>query len=113
VYLLLHQHITNAGRRTAKGSYQLLRDDLETDTSGLLALWLPGLEPNQEHGEWLKTRFDQRLWLAVELHRGPDDAQRLEQLLGLARQLEIPAVASGDVHMHARGRPALQATLAA
>lgn len=112
-YQRLCQLITNARRRTEKGSYQLLRDDLETDTSGLLALWLPGPEPDQQHGEWLRNRFDQRLWLAVELHHGPDDAQRLEQLLGLARQLEIPAVASGDVHMHARGRRALQDTLTA
>mgnify|MGYP001267545811 CR=1 FL=1 len=112
-YQRLCQLITNARRRTEKGSYQLLRDDLETDTSGLLALWLPEPEPDPQHGEWLKTRFDQRLWLAVELHHGPDDAQRLEQLLGLARQLEIPAVASGDVHMHARGRRALQDTLTA
>src|SRR5690606_11305535 len=112
-YQRLCQLITNARRRAEKGSYQLLRDNLETDTSGLLALWLPEPEPDPQHGEWLRTRFDQRLWLAVELHRGPDDAQRLEQLLGLARQLEIPAVASGDVHMHARGRRALQDTLTA
>src|SRR5690554_2091988 len=69
-YQRLCQLITNARRSTEKGSYQLLRDDLETDTSGLLALWLPGPEPDQQHGEWLRTRFDQRLWLAVELHHG-------------------------------------------
>src|SRR5690606_38738118 len=57
-YQRLCQLITNARRRADKGSYQLLRDDLETDTSGLLALWLPGLEPDPQHGEWLRTRFD-------------------------------------------------------
>lgn len=49
----------------------------------------------------------------MELHRGPDDAQRLKQLLELAETLNIPAVAAGDVHMHARGRRALQDTITA
>src|SRR5690554_2306209 len=97
-YQRLCQLITNARRRTEKGSYQLLRDDLETDTCGLLALWLPEPELDPQHGEWLKACFDQRLWLAVELHQGPDDPRRLDQLLQLADQLAIPPVASGDVH---------------
>ena len=38
----------------------------------------------------------------MELHRAADDAGRLAAALALARASGLPAVASGDVHMHAR-----------
>jgi len=44
----------------------------------------------------------------VHLHRGSDDTLRLERLRGLAARVGIRAVACGDVHMHVRGRRALQ-----
>src|SRR5690554_2403710 len=85
--------------------------------SGLCVLWVPNEMPDHgrecEEGSWLRDCFPQRLWLAVELDRGPNDAQRLAYLLDIARELAIPAVAAGDVHMHARGRRALQDTLTA
>lgn len=112
-YQRLCQLITRARRRAEKGSYLLRREDLAGDTEGLLALWLPRAAGYPEEGEWLKGHFPQRLWLAIELHCGPDDARRLAQLQQLAAELVIPAVASGDVHMHARGRRALQDTLTA
>ena len=112
-----YQHLcsllTRARRRAKKGDYQLLAEDLDETTDGLLALWLPDDDQNEAHGRWLAERFTQRLWLAVELHRGPDDARRLDQLQGLAARLGLPCVASGDVHMHARGRRALQDTITA
>jgi error-prone DNA polymerase len=49
----------------------------------------------------------------VALHSGADDARRLTQLRQLATDLQLPLVAVGDVHMHARGRRALQDTLTA
>ncbi|MDT4787615.1 Error-prone DNA polymerase [compost metagenome] len=104
-YQNLCRLITQARRRADKGSYRLLRADLAQPLDGLLALWLP-----QQDGDaaWLRERFPDRLWLGVELHRGADDAGRLAQLLALAERQGIPAVACGDVHMHARGRRALQ-----
>jgi len=62
---------------------------------------------------WLHERFPDRAWLAVELHHGADDATRLQRLLALARRCHLPAVATGDVHMHVRRRRALQDTLTA
>ncbi|MFA5678291.1 MAG: error-prone DNA polymerase [Pseudomonas sp.] len=112
-YQRLCQLITLARRRAEKGRYQLRRDDLAGDNSGLLALWLPHSAADVENGQWLKTLFPQGLWLAIELHCGPDDSRQLERLQQLATELDIPAVASGDVHMHVRGRRALQDTLAA
>nr|WP_286944725.1 error-prone DNA polymerase [Pseudomonas sp. UBA6718] len=106
-YQRLCQLITRARRRADKGSYRLLREDLSAPLEGLLAIWLPDRH-NAQDGHWLSTLFPQRLWLGVELHRGPDDAGRLAELLALAEQTGIPAVACGDVHMHARGRRALQ-----
>ncbi len=112
-YRRLCELITTGRRRSAKGEYRLHRHDLEADNTGLLALWLPGAEPDPREGQWLHGCFPGRCWLAVELHRGPDDDARLAKLLALAATLDLPAVASGDVHMHVRGRRALQDVLTA
>ncbi|WP_205903460.1 error-prone DNA polymerase [Pseudomonas viridiflava] len=116
-YQTLCRIITLARRRAKKGEYRLLRDDFEIVSNGLLAVWLPEIENDTQaclaQGNWLREQFAERLWLGVELHRGPDDEQRLADLLALAQSLSIPAVASGDVHMHARGRRALQDTMTA
>lgn len=98
--------ITRARRRSEKGSYQLLVEDLEAHHQGLLALWVA--EPDDGDAGWLRPLFGERLWLAVHLHRGADDTRRLAQLRALGTRLEIPLVACGDVHMHMRGRRALQ-----
>ncbi|MBC3949704.1 error-prone DNA polymerase [Pseudomonas folii] len=116
-YQALCQLITVGRRRAKKGQYQLFREDFSLPMSGLLALWVPDTELTDstlhEQGLWLNSHFADVLWLAVELHCGPDDQHRLEKLLALAQSLEIPPVASGDVHMHARGRRALQDTMTA
>ncbi len=105
--------ITRARRRAPKGEYQLRHDDLVQTNEGLLALWLPGTEPLEAEALWLQTLFPERLWLAVELHSGQNDAIRLAQLRTMGERLGIPCVAAGDVHMHARGRRALQDTMTA
>lgn len=108
-YQALCQLITRARRRAEKGRYQALREDLsEWPLEGLMAIWLPGHDRADTEGRWLLERFRERLWLGIELHRGPDDALQLRQYLAQASRLGIPAVACGDVHMHARGRRALQ-----
>ncbi|WP_457097793.1 error-prone DNA polymerase [Lysobacter sp. P5_B9] len=112
-YQRLCQLITLARRRAGKGTYRALREDFEGANDGLLALWIPGDEPQPDEAHWMKAKFPHRTWLAIELHRGPDDAGRLQSLQQLSRQLDIPAVACGDVHMHVRGRRALQDTMTA
>ncbi|MEK0362927.1 error-prone DNA polymerase [Pseudomonas sp. CBC3] len=107
-YQALCRLITRARRRAEKGRYQLLPEDLSEPVDGLLAIWLPQQADADAEGLWLHERFSARLWLGIELHRGPDDRLRLEQWQALAARLNIPAVACGDVHMHARGRRALQ-----
>lgn len=112
-YQNLCRLITRARRRSQKGLYQVLREDFSEPLPGLLALWVPDALDDFQTGHWLKQTFAERLWLAVQLHRGQDDTRRLSALMTLARELRIPAVASGDVHMHARGRRALQDTMTA
>ncbi|PYC12489.1 error-prone DNA polymerase [Pseudomonas mosselii] len=98
--------ITRARRRSEKGSYQLLAEDLVAHHQGLLALWVAELDDGD--AAWLRPLFGERLWLAVHLHRGGDDARRLAHLRALGARLDIPLVACGDAHMHVRGRRALQ-----
>ncbi len=111
-YQALCALITRGRRRASKGSYRLQRSDL-CNLDGLLCLWLADAEPSPTDAQWLREQFPDRFWLAVELHRGARDAKRLSQQLAFCKQHGITAVASGDVHMHVRGRRRLQDTLTA
>jgi error-prone DNA polymerase len=112
-YAALCRLITRGRRAAPKGGYALGRADLEAAPEGCLLLWLPGAEPDPAAGAWLRERFEGRLWLGVELPTGGDDCGRLARLMSLADGLRLPAVASGNVHMHVRRRRALQDTLTA
>lgn len=112
-YRNLCRLITRARRRAEKGRYQLLREDFDEDLGGLLAIWLPEAAYADAEAPWLRQRFAQRLWLGVELHRGGDDQAHLRALLELAERHAIRPLACGDVHMHARGRRALQDCMSA
>ena len=112
-YIELCRLITRGRRASEKGSYRLTRADMDNGLPGTLALWLPQAQPDIAHGRWVRHTFGERAWLAVELHRGPDDAARLHELQRIGHALDLPLVASGDVHMHVRRRLALQHTLTA
>ncbi|MDE1544224.1 error-prone DNA polymerase [Dechloromonas agitata] len=110
--------ITLARRRADKGSYTLHRHDLNAvSPSGAvpdcLVLWVPDEQASIEQGHWLAERFAGRLWIAVELHAGPDDGARLADLQALGQACGLPLVASGDVHMHVRARRPVQDVLTA
>ena len=116
-YTQLCALITTARRAAAKGHYTLTRADVQAQfrdaAPGLFALWLPGVTPQAEEGQWLQRVFGARAWLAVELHRERDDAARLAELLALSRQLDMPPLASGDVHMATRRERIVQDTMTA
>ena len=117
-YGALSRLISRARRAGAKGRYSLVRTDLENALEGCLIIWLPRANgtTSQRHGQdgrWLRERFAGRLWIGVELLTGGFDARRLELLETLGRTLQLPTVAAGDVHMHRRGRRALQDVLTA
>ena len=113
-YVRLCRLITRARTGAAKkGSYRLQRGDVEAlaasdGLAGLFALWCPGATPDAGEGAWLRALFGGDARLAVELHRDGDDAARLARLLALAQTLDMPALASGDVHMATRRQRMLQ-----
>jgi error-prone DNA polymerase len=103
--------ITVGRRRGKKGCYSLSRKDVEAlEGTGTLALWVPG---NQDQGLWIKQRFHHHAWIAVELHCGPNDREKLNGLKALSKATGLPMVAAGDVHMHIRSRRRLQDALTA
>ncbi len=110
-YGQLCQLITLARARRAKGDYALELNDLLTEPlEGCLLLWLGGDEAGLQA---LAPRFAQRTWLVAELFATADREQRMADWQAQAQRLGLPVVAAGDVHMHARGRRALQDTLTA
>ena len=122
----LSQWITVARRRAAKGHYLAHPGDVEgkvpnapmlAGLSGCLALLLPAAgKPFEEvfgHAMWLKTWFQERAAIAIELlHRARDDDLR-DTVLRVAHFSGLPIVAAGDVLMHVRSRKPLQDTLTA
>jgi error-prone DNA polymerase len=107
--------LISRGRRAAvKGTYSLTRQDVTA--SGLeqcFVLWIPAAQPLKEDGQWLRKCFGTKVRMAVELFLDGTDKHRLFTLQALSRELELPLVASGDVHMHARERRMLQDALTA
>jgi len=122
----LSHWITVARRRAEKGSYLAHPGDIEGKVpnaptlAGLpdcLALLIPDAsQPFEEvfaHAMWLKTWFQDRAAIAIELlHRAGDD-ERVEVVQRVARFTGLPVVAAGDVLMHVRSRKPLQDTLTA
>jgi len=82
-----------------------------------LALLVPsasqGFEEIFAHAMWLKTWFQDRAAIALELlHRAGDD-ELVERVVRVADLVSLPIVAAGDVLMHVRSRKPLQDTLTA
>jgi error-prone DNA polymerase len=106
--------ITCARRNAEKGTYRLDRTLFEAHRpTGCIALWLPGFDPDPDDGTWLSALFPDKTWIAFERLLEGNDRERLARLQALARELELPLCASGDVQMHVRSRRPLQDTLTA
>jgi error-prone DNA polymerase len=72
---------------------------------------MPGQKPGPDSIFWFAARFPGCAWIAAELHSGPNDHARLNELRELAALCDLPLVAAGDVHMHVRSRRRLQDAL--
>jgi error-prone DNA polymerase len=105
--------ITHGRRNAAKGSYALTLDDIQDGLPGCLALLLPDPLPTLQQAKRIAEIFAERSWLALELFRACDDAERLAKLTELGMAANLPLVAAGDVHMHGAGRRMLQDLLTA
>ena len=86
--------ITRGRRSAVKGSYRLSRADLGDGIAGCLALWLPGRVPDADEARWLKPRFRDALWIAVERLLEADDAKRCADLAEIGSTLGLPLVAA-------------------
>jgi error-prone DNA polymerase len=106
--------ITRGRRAAIKGQYTLTRADLqELGPEQCFILWLPAAQPQPDELRSLVARFPGRVRIAVELLREGQDDRRLAALTRLGAECGIGLVASGDVHMHLRGRRRLQDALTA
>ena len=114
-YEQLSGMITKGRRRSPKGEYQLHLSDFTDTVNACMALWIPGNLPAKNlltQGYALKQCMTQ-LWLALELFLEEDDMERLSTILDLSILLQLPVVASNDVHMHVPERKVLLDTLTA
>ena len=123
----LSHWITVARRRAEKGSYLAHPGDVEGKVpnaptlAGLpecIALLVPStatqsFEETFAQAMWLKTWFQERAFIALELLHRPGDDERVERVVRIAELTALPVVAAGDVLMHLRSRKPLQDTLAA
>ena len=73
----------------------------------------PGRRRTCERAPGSRSGFPRSLWLAAELLITGRDTELLHRWRVCAGQLDIPMVASGNVHMHRRARRALQDTVTA
>ncbi len=112
-YAELCRIITNARRRSEKGSYQLSEWDLMS-IRHCFVLWLP-THQNSDHywGNWLNQHHANRLWIAIQRHLGGDDAAYSAHCEKLAHEFQLPITACGGVLMHSAERLPLQHVLTA
>ncbi len=105
--------ITNARRRSEKGSYQLSEWDLMSVRHCLL-IWLPSMKPSDNHwGQWLSQHHAGRLWIGALRHLQGNDHSYIHHYQTLAKELSLPVTACGGVLMHTPNRLPLQHTLTA
>jgi error-prone DNA polymerase len=114
-YAWLVDTITRGRRAAEKGAYHLERSDLRpAPIAGIHALWVAGQDADRATADWLRGLFgSDAVHLAVHLHAGGQDRARLAAARAQGLAFDLPLCAAGDVHMHARGRRALQDTLTA
>jgi len=105
--------ITRGRRAARKGSYELSYADLSDGLPGCRVLYLPDAGAGAAPLQRLKACFGNRLRLAAELFLDGKSEEKIEEYKKVADQTSCKIIAAGDVHMHRRGRRALQDTLTA
>ncbi|MFP6808537.1 MAG: error-prone DNA polymerase [Pseudomonadales bacterium] len=112
--------ITIGRRRANKGEYKLSLKDLEYAMNECLAIWIPGRAESHhlDCGKRLAQLFagplfTNRLWIGLEMFPDGHEIESYEHALNLSVHLDLPLVASGDVHMHHPDKKALLDTISA
>ena len=122
----LSHWITVARNRADKGHYLAHPGDVEgkvpdaptlTGLPDCLALLVPHASQSFEevlaHATWLKAWFQERAFIALELHNGAGDEELLDVVQGVAKASALPIAAAGGALMHLRSRKPLQDVLTA
>jgi len=115
-YSNLCQLLTRGRRAAAKGSYCLTWGDLAGGLPGCRVLYLPttaGGAAERRSLRRLEALFGRRLWLAAGLFRDGLIKEKIDTYKLLGELVSGRIVAAGDVHIHVRGRRALQDTVTA
>ncbi len=107
--------LTLGKRRAAKGECDLGLYDLVEHHEGLLAVVVPPVDLDGDFVETLsglrRVFDDDRLSIATSCLYGPDDGERMRQLVALSQHTRIPLAATNDVHYHVAQRRPLQDVL--
>ena len=127
-YQLLSTLITRARLKADKGSYTFCRHYLRHEIGDCLCLYVPELpvravqDAASEEARIaalsadainLARHFPGRMWIACELHGGPNDRANRAAVEEIARRTGLPIVAAGDVCMHERDRKPLHDVMTA
>jgi error-prone DNA polymerase len=106
--------LTVGRRRAPKGQCELRIADVAEHAEGLIAIIIPP-DPLDEVAMTRVAEtaepFRGAVYLALERHFGARDARRIAEVAETGRRLEIPLVATNDVHYHDRERRPLQDVL--
>jgi len=112
-YSQLCRLITQGRRNARKGRYKLSRADFQHGLDRCLAIWIPGEPLREDDARWLREHFPHRGWIGVTQLLLANDAERLDTLQALGLKLQLPLVATGGVHYHARERRRLHDVMTA
>ncbi len=107
--------ITKLRRRSKKGEYYADLTDFEWGLKGCLALWVPpaaSIDKLIEYGTAIHSVFE-NLWISLELFRDGHDLDKTANALTLSMRLDLPVVASNNVHTHGPERQPLQDVITA
>jgi error-prone DNA polymerase len=105
--------ISRSRRRSEKGEYRTHLRDIIFHLKRALIIWLPENPEQHRYGVQLVRRFKGRLWIGVSRLLGNDEIRCFRERYQLARELNIPLVACGDVQMHIARRKALHDVMTA
>ena len=106
-YARLTRLLTEGKRRAGKGKCALGWDDLGPNAGGMIGILTDGVSRAGCVPQFRST-FSDRAYLAMTLHRRPDDTIRLQQLVQLSSKHRIPTAVTGDVLYHIPQRRILQ-----
>lgn len=116
-YARLSNLLTLGNRRTEKGKCDLYKADVYQHAAGLKFVVLPPTTLNSVFDfdpafkdvlQEYRNAFGEHLSIAASKSYSGDDAKKLYRIDQLARQLNMPMVATNDVHYHELGRRELQ-----